>query len=269
MYCFGHFRVSLLIAATLLSGWALTFTSFAQTSPVNTQSTEVDLHWGARPGVVRYRLQLATDNSFADILFDRVVSGNDYKVEGLDPGRYFWRVAPLTKQLGQFSSAGVIEVRRVATRPTPTPFSSRENSNRTPAANQVVARGGWRAAVGDIAQPVLAHLRSKQSLDVAGMNEEGAIFALDASSGVAIWSTGRRLAKEGVSAHGSVIPVQSRSGLDYLVAFSGASVAAIEGATGHELWKTTLPAAAANATVLSDNRSQSILFVDNSLSTLR
>src|SRR5205085_5424291 len=50
--------------------------------------------------------------------------------------------------------------------------------------------------------------------------------------------------------------------------FSGSGVTALEGPTGRELWKTVLPAAAVNATVVSDNRSQTILFVDTSLQRL-
>ncbi len=268
MYCSGHFRVSLLSAAILLSAGAVTFPAFAQNAAGNTQNTEVDLRWGARPGVARYRLQLAADRSFADILFDRVVSGNEYKVEGLDPGRYFWRVASLTRRLGEFSSAGVIEVSRLATRPTPAPSPSTDESNRNRTPNLIVTRGGWRAAVGDIARPVLAHLRSKDRLDLVGMNSEGVIFALDAGNGIAIWSTGRRTSKPKVSGQAAVVLVPTRSGLDNAVAFSGASVSAIEGSTGRELWKTNLPAAAVSATVVSDSRSQAILFIDNSLQRL-
>src|SRR5882672_6248660 len=108
MYCSGHFRALLLLSAMLLPGFAV----FAQRTPPNSQTdnTEVHLHWGARPGVARYRLQLASDSAFADILFDRVVAGNDYQIKDLSPGRYFWRVAPLTDRLGDFSSAAVIAV---------------------------------------------------------------------------------------------------------------------------------------------------------------
>jgi outer membrane protein assembly factor BamB len=271
MYCSGHFRVLFLSAAILLSGWAVTFPVLAQIASdnaANTQGTEVNLRWGPQSGATRYRLQLATDPSFADVLFDRVISGNQYKVEGLEPGQYFWRVAPLTKQLGKFSSAGVIEVSRIATRPTPTPSPAINNSNRDRTPNPIIARGGWRAAVGDIAHPVLAHLRSRDKLDLVGMNSEGVIYALDAGSGVAIWSTGRRSTKSNVPDHAAVVLLPSRSGLDNLVAFSGTSVTAMEGSTGRELWRSTLPAAAVNATVVSDTRSQAILFVDNSLQRL-
>lgn len=256
----------LLSVVILLSAWAVTFPTFAQIAPApNVQGTEVDLRWGSQAGAARYRLQLATDRSFADILFDRVISGNEYKVTGLEPGRYFWRVAPLTNRLGEFSSAGVFEVSRITTRPSPTPRTSINNPNSDRPANPILARGGWRAAVGDIAHPVLAHLRFREKPDLIGMNSEGVIFALDAASGVAIWSTGRRAAKSNISGQAGVVVLPSRSGLDNAVAFSGASVSAIEGTSGRELWRTTLPAPAMNATVVSDNRSQTILFIDNSL----
>src|SRR6266403_657075 len=109
MYCSGHLRGLLLTAAMLLP---CTLLVLAQAAPANSQanSTEVHLRWGSRPGVSRYRLQLASDSAFADIVFDRVVAGNDYQINDLPPGRYFWRVAPLTGTLGEFSSGGIIEL---------------------------------------------------------------------------------------------------------------------------------------------------------------
>src|SRR5919197_310575 len=55
----------------------------------------VDLHWGARAGASRYRLQVANDAAFTDVVLDRVVRGLQYQLSDLPPGRYFWRVAPL------------------------------------------------------------------------------------------------------------------------------------------------------------------------------
>ena len=270
MYCSGHFRVLLLIAA-LSSGLPVASSVLAQGTPGSPQNgTEVQLRWGARPGVTRYRLQLATDGSFSDIMFDRVVTGNEYKVEGLDPGRYFWRIAPLTNRRGDFSSAGVIEVSRIVPRPTPTPRPTIQSVKDPVKINPTVPRGGWRAAVGDIAHPVLAHLRSNTELDLVGINSDGVIYALEAKSGVALWSTGRRTANSKLVLPGSatVVLVRARSGLDNVVALSATSVTAIEGSTGRELWKTTLPAAAFSATVVSGNHSQAILVIDNSLQRL-
>src|SRR5258708_18230693 len=106
MCCSGHCRVLLLTAAMFLPG---AVSVLAQSNPLrgsNTQpnKTEIHLLWCERPGVSRYRLQLANDGAFADIASDRVVAGNDYQINDLPPGRYFWRIAPLTDTLGDFSS---------------------------------------------------------------------------------------------------------------------------------------------------------------------
>src|SRR5438105_8737249 len=115
MYCSSHLRVLILIVTALSSGLSTT----AQIPSLvrgksNTQtdkpSATANLRWDPRPGVSRYRLQLAVDVGFSDIVFDRVVTGNERQVTELPPGKYFWRIAPLTKTLGEFSAARVIEV---------------------------------------------------------------------------------------------------------------------------------------------------------------
>src|SRR5258706_15772029 len=128
MYCSGHFRVLLLTAAMFLPG---AVSVLAQSNPLpgsNTQpnNTEGHLHWGAQPGVCRYRLRLANDSAFADISFDRVVAGNDYQINDLPPGRYFWRIAPLTDTLGDFSSTGIIELSKRTQRESPRPRHQRK-----------------------------------------------------------------------------------------------------------------------------------------------
>src|SRR5580765_7055336 len=72
--------------------------------------TKVHLHWGARPGVSRYRLQLAADRDFHDIVFDRVVNGTEIDIKDLTAGKYFWRIAPLKQSLGEYSSAAAIDI---------------------------------------------------------------------------------------------------------------------------------------------------------------
>src|SRR5437660_2883748 len=169
MYCSSHLRVLVLIAAALSSS----FSNRAQVpGPVSRQSnTQTDipgmtanLRWDPRPGVSRYRLQLALDVGFADIVLDRVVNGNERQVTELPPGKYFWRVAPLTKTLGEFSAARVIEV-HLQTLPDKTrQTASRDNQSigsRSPLANSIAAVGGWRTAGGVIRFPVPAHLRSR------------------------------------------------------------------------------------------------------------
>src|SRR5213594_1266671 len=125
MYRSGHFRISSALAATILAAAAHTPARTSQplfakpallnqsqaTLPAPSAGTSVRLRWGARPGVYRYRLQLARDAGFTDSVFDHVVYGNAYEVTDLPLGTYFWRIASLTTKLGEFSPPGVIEVR--------------------------------------------------------------------------------------------------------------------------------------------------------------
>ena len=76
MYCSGHIRILLLTAAIFLPG-PVSALPQSTSIQVNTQANTTDVHlrWGPRPGVSRYRLQLASDNAFTGIVFDRVVAG--------------------------------------------------------------------------------------------------------------------------------------------------------------------------------------------------
>jgi outer membrane protein assembly factor BamB len=271
MYRSGYFRALLLTAAIFLPGMVSVLAQ-GNTTPT---TTEVHLRWGQRPGVSRYRLQLASDSAFSDIMFDRVVPGNDYQVNDLAPGRYFWRIAPLTDNLGEFSSAGIIEVGKPTSQASPTPLPITRPVNNSPgtrsgagdtAREAIVARGGWRAAVGDMAHPLLAHLRTATKMDLVGINSDGVIFALDATNGVALWSTGRRSTDEKpfLSDSSSVLLVRSRTGLDDVIVMSGIKVTLIEGATGRELWRTTLPAVASSGSIINNKGSAQVLLVDNS-----
>jgi outer membrane protein assembly factor BamB len=261
MFCFRHAR-AVLLAAALVIAPHLGRISAAQ-EPTQHSSTSIHLRWGARAGVSRYRLQLALDKSFADIVFDRIVAGNETEVKELAPGRYFWRVAPITTSLGPFSSAAVIEVREQSTpagqRPT------RPIVNQV-AANPVSAGGGWRAALGDVNQTALARLRSPDNLDVVATNSEGVVFALDAASGVALWSlrtSSQRTPRAG-SFFNTILVVPTRSRRDNVVILSGTVAIEVEGSTGRELWRSTLPAAASSGAVITDRTGSRLIIVDNS-----
>ena len=254
MYCSSHLRVLILIATALSSG----FSTRAQVpglisrqfnAQTDSPGTTANLRWDPRPGVSRYRLQLALDVGFADIVLDRVVTGNERQITELPPGKYFWRIAPLTRTLGEFSSARVIEVRRQTLPDKTRQTDNRDNQpvgSRPPPANFVAAAGGWRTAIGDISYPVPAHLRWRDRFDIVAVNSEGATFALDSGSGVSLI-------------------VRARSGLDNVIVMSGATVTKFEGVTGRELWHAALPAAASSGAVVETARGASIFIVDNSL----
>src|SRR5258708_29190852 len=63
---------------------------------------------------------------------------------------------------------------------------------RTPnsvSANRVVTGAGWRALIGEVSGPALAHLRSATVLDLIAVNNAGVVYALDAETGVALWTS--------------------------------------------------------------------------------
>lgn len=217
--------------------------------------TVITVRWGARPGVSRYRLQLAHDPAFTDIVFDRSVSGKEYRVSDLLPGNYFWRVAAVGSRLGQLLSTGVIQVQPAGSSARPSDASKHPNIN------PIRAGGGWYAAIGAVANPVSARLRSPNTLEVAGVNTEGRAFAIDALSGISLWNT--RVGSTGGSAPAPVA-VRMRAGLDNILLFSANVATMLEGRTGRELWRSTLPGAATGAIALNSK----VFVVDNSLQKL-
>jgi len=265
VFCSNHTRASFLIAAVIFGCFFARDTAAQDVTSPPQKNTSVHLRWGPRPGVSRYRLQLAQDRDFADIVFDRVVAGLESEINDLDPGRYFWRVAPLTAKLGDFSSAGVIEVKPPAPviRPRPSPAQVETS------AKEIATGGGWRAAVGNISSAVSAHLRSPERIDLVVMNAEGVVSALDATTGVALWSS--RAANQtnqmnlaSTAPRNSILIVPDRSLLDNVVILAGTLVVKIEGRTGRELWRATLPIAAASGAVLTDRTSSQFVITDNS-----
>lgn len=237
------------------------------------QSTQVHLRWGVRTGIFRYRLQCARDREFTDIVFDRVVSGNEYEMSDLAPGRYFWRVAALTNGPLQFSSAGVIDVGATGKAgyrgelPTSRQGDNRQTASRVNA-NRVAFGDGWRALIGEVSSPVLAHLRSASALDLVAINNTGVVYALDADSGILVWTTRLRAPqtsspRTGASAIAPFV-VGSRADHDNIVVLSTSSVVGLDGASGREIWRAFLPAPASSGIALGSE----LFIIDNSLQRL-
>ena len=280
MFCHRHLRLSILTAATLLlaglpsqSNGSAFLPNHSGSGTQAGQPTNAHLRWGARPGVSRYRLQLASDREFTDIIFDRVVSGTEYEVSELVPGRYFWRVAALSNKPLQFSSAGVIDVsppiQKSDTRADLMSPRQPINATANPViANRVATGDGWRALIGEVSGPALAHLRSASALDLVAVNNAGVVYALDADSGVALWTARPRPQQTGSRQAGAApiapLLVKSRNGLDNVIVIANATVRALEGVSGRELWRTALPSPASGAVALASE----LFIIDNSLQRL-
>ncbi|MFY9621426.1 MAG: PQQ-binding-like beta-propeller repeat protein [Pyrinomonadaceae bacterium] len=204
----------------------------------------------------RYRLQLANDATFIDVVFDRVVSGHEYRMNDLPPGRYYWRVASLNAKRGEFSSAGVIEVRANGDPKTPsaTPPAVSDQATTT-----VTSRGGWYAAIGDVTRSIFAHLRGPGSSEILAVTTDGRIVALDATRGIALWTV-----RTAPALNIQVIAIRARGGADNILVLAGSIATLIEGRTGRELWRTTLPGNAV-AAIASGARA---FVVDSSLRKL-
>jgi len=260
------FRLSIALALLLvLAPQRPDSLATAQDKSLPQSNTKVHLHWGARPGVLRYRLQLAVDREFRDIVFDRIVNGTETDVNDLPVGKYFWRIAAFTKAgtLGDFSSAAGIDIAPPAPTfepsPRPTPIAAAER----PRTVSVRTIGGWRAAVGDVARPMVAHLRAPDSVEVVATNSNGLTFALDAVNGVQLWST-RRPTNVPAAVFNPPLIIRSATGLDDVVVFDGRIAIRIDGRSGRELWQATLPSLPAAAVATSDAAGPIIVVIDNS-----
>jgi hypothetical protein len=60
------------------------------------------IEWNKQAGVSKYRLQIADDKDFHNILFDVQLAGGPHNVCWLSPGYYYWRVASSEPRAGAF-----------------------------------------------------------------------------------------------------------------------------------------------------------------------
>lgn len=77
------------------------FQNITQISPVNAKngvSTSVKMTWGSDVNAEFYRVQIASDNSFNNIVINTTVNENEYIANNLDQAaRYYWRVLPINR----------------------------------------------------------------------------------------------------------------------------------------------------------------------------
>ncbi len=208
---------------------------------------QVWIRWRGRPGVVRYRLQVARDRAFGDMVFDRAVVGLQAQVDLPQGDSFFWRVAPAAQETGEFSA--------------PEPVGASESGSPAKAAPSLLhspADVGWQALTGEVLRPQPALLRGPGTIDVVAVNAEGTVFALDGVNGSALWTARYRLnARRGdapvrPSALFTPVAVRLAEGeKTFVIAAFDGGVRALEGETGRELWRMPLPGAA-TAGVVAD-----------------
>ncbi len=213
------------------------------TPPAARQITAtITVRWTGQPGISRYRLQLATDEAFKDIVFDEAVVGTQYVVRTLPSGSYFWRVAPAMGETGSFSNAAPVDALQGEASVT-------EANVLMPPANT-----GWRTATGEVARPLPAQLRAGQGFDLLGVNTNGMVFALDGTNGVALWTARYKpdvlRGAETASAVAPLTPAIMRSADRlYVIVGYDEGIRALRSDTGKEVWRAKLAGRATSATV--------------------
>lgn len=217
----------------------------------SSQEIETTLRWDARGAVRRYRLQVSRDASFDDIVFDGAVTGLEHRIP-LAPGTYFWRIAPAPKETGRYGAPQVILVTTAASRLPVTPTIPPAS----PAIMRPPTNVGWETATGSVERPVPARLRAGQPVDLVAVNSEGTVYALEGTTGAALWTARfspprpRGAAAAVASSNQTsnppssiftpvVVAAPQGETSNVLVAFDG-GVRLLEGETGRELWRASL-----------------------------
>jgi hypothetical protein len=216
------------------------------------------IRWQGKPGVDRYRLQLATDPEFNDVILDQPVAGRQFLVERLPPGNYYWRVAPAARETGAFGPGNKLEV----------------TARKLTEVMKVVAAsdaGGWRTATGEVLRPISARLRDGASVDFVAMNRQGTVFAIDGTNGVGLW-TSRYDASAGADRATAqphdFSPVLVRRGStveQVVIGFEG-GVRALWGGSGRENWRVKLegrPRSGTSGDLDGDAASEVAVVTDN------
>jgi outer membrane protein assembly factor BamB len=192
------------------------------------------IRWQGKPGINRYRLQLATDEKFEDVVFDQAVEGHQHLVKGLPAGNYFWRVASAAAE----TSTAYTQPERV---------SLSDSSGKVDVANVLMPAdmGGWRTATGEVMRLVPAQLRTGGVVDFVGLGADGRVFAIDGASGISLWTarfspTPVGTSGESKSASFSPLVVKTQQGATSVVMATQGGVRALNAETGRELWRATL-----------------------------
>jgi len=206
--------------------------------PVATQlPPSILVRWQGKPGVNRYRLQLATDEKFEDVVFDQAVEGRQYVVKDLPPGNYFWRVAPAAAE----TSVSYSQPERVTL-----------GSEAKVAVGSVVMPAdatGWRVATGEVAKVAPANLRPGGVVDFVGLGADGRVFAVDGASGISLWTSRYNTAAAGQAPGPKAVNFEPLVFGDplrgaYVVVATQGGVRALLGDTGRETWRAALEGSA-------------------------
>lgn len=212
-------RVSLVLAF-LFSACA--FPVLCQSHPNTISSSGIArIRWTPQPSVLRYRLRIARDERFNDVIYDGLVQGREYIPRDLMPGRYHWRITSASRNQ-RFLRLGQFEVTVPSTSGPHVP--------------------GWLATTGEVSAPMSARLRSDRDVDFIATNAAGTVYALDSARGTALWTARYTVAGTPTRAVRPFVPLVLEATNDttlVIVAFEK-GLRAVEGLAGRKVWEVEI-----------------------------
>jgi len=225
-----------------------------QNSPNTSSPSAVPrIRWIPHPGVRRYRLQIASDEQFNNIVYDGVVNGREYIPRDLTPGRYHWRINSAESRNQRFLKFGQLEVRVPSTSGADIP--------------------GWLATTGEVSALMIAQLRADREVDFLATNSTGTVYALDSARGTVLWTARYPMGVKAVSpAVRQFVPLVLESGNNrtlVIVKFEK-WLRALEGLSGREVWQVEMPEGIIGGIVanLDDEPGSEIYLTDDSINKL-
>jgi outer membrane protein assembly factor BamB len=224
-------------------------------------SASARISWPSQSGASRYRLQVARDQGFSDMVIDRVVKGTGYLISGVPEGRYFWRVVAIGGA-GGYSAPRVVRlikpkpVEATETASTkkpskPTAKGTRSKSEAPPPTGGRTARDAGTSISRQPARiPVAKPGNQPQATRVTSTpfdNPKTVSPArpLPENGG---WRTVTGNISYPVAAH-----LRSSTALDLIGVNSSGTVYALDGANGSALWTTRLRSNAVGTVEASSN----------------
>jgi outer membrane protein assembly factor BamB len=242
------FAALALTLAFLLASAVFSAATFGQQGCNPGQAPVAKIQWNKQPGVTKYRLQIASDEKFSDVLFDGLIKGSEYVVKDLAPGHYYWRIAQAETETGQFEKPIPFEVKLPGTRNSPGAIIKIESSSATANATSRNrnAVSGWSVATGEIVKLMAVQLRSGAQQDFLGVNSQGRVYALDGARGIALWTANFKLdQKPGEPANINNNPftpliINSATWSPRIIVAFDKGVRALDGPSGRELWKSDI-----------------------------
>jgi len=194
----------------------------------DTPEVPILIRWSLQPGVLRYRLQIATDAEFADIVFDQAVTGNEYNVKVLPKGHYYWHVAPAVQETGRFSIASPVD--------STTGEITTGTPDVKPKVERAQFRSGWRVVSASVLEPVLLGKVQQSGLVLIAADQKGGVFAFDGTTGEPRWSRAANSAKRLDGVIPSPVLAYSAN-LSRLLLLSQSGVAAVDLTNGAIIWE--------------------------------